>query len=40
MAIVTWTVNDPDDLDAVVAAGVDVVITDRVTDTLAHLGRV
>ena len=35
----TWTVNSPEDIDAVVEAGVDVVITDSVTDTLAHLGR-
>ncbi len=39
LAVVTWTVNSPDDLDAVVEAGVDVVITDSVADTLAHLGR-
>jgi glycerophosphoryl diester phosphodiesterase len=39
VAVVSWTVNDPDDLDAVVDAGVDGVITDRVTETLAHLGR-
>ena len=38
MAVVTWTVNEPGDLDAVVGAGVDAVITDRVADTLAHLG--
>ena len=38
MAVVTWTVNEPSDLDAVVGAGVDAVITDRVADTLAHLG--
>jgi len=40
VAIATWTVNSPDDLDAVVEAGVDMVITDTVTDTLAHLGRI
>jgi glycerophosphoryl diester phosphodiesterase len=39
VAVVTWTVNDPGDLDAVVEAGVDAVITDRVAETLAHLGR-
>ena len=38
LAVVTWTVNDPADLDAVVDAGVDAVITDRVADTVAHLG--
>ena len=40
LAVVTWTVNSPEDLDAVVEAGVDVVITDSVVDTLAHLGRI
>jgi glycerophosphoryl diester phosphodiesterase len=39
LAVVTWTVNSPDEIDAVVDAGVDVVITDSVADTLAHLGR-
>jgi len=39
IAVVTWTVNEPDDLDAVVEAGVDAVITDDVMNTLAHLGR-
>lgn len=39
LAVVTWTVNLPEDLDAVVEAGVDVVITDDVENTLAHLGR-
>jgi glycerophosphoryl diester phosphodiesterase len=38
LAVVVWTVNDPRDLDAVVRAEVDVVITDRVADTVAHLG--
>jgi len=39
LAVATWTVNNPGEIDAVVAARVDVVITDSVTDTLAHLGR-
>jgi glycerophosphoryl diester phosphodiesterase len=39
MAVVTWTVNDHDDVDAVVESGVDVVITDQVESTLAALGR-
>jgi glycerophosphoryl diester phosphodiesterase len=39
LAVLTWTVNGPHDLDAVVGAGVDAVITDAVADTLAHLGR-
>ena len=39
LAVVTWTVNTPHELDGVVHAGVDVVITDSVADTLAHLGR-
>lgn len=39
LAVVAWTVNSPGDLDAVVEAGVDAVITDSVHDTLGHLGR-
>jgi glycerophosphoryl diester phosphodiesterase len=39
LAVFTWTVNDPGDLDAVVAAGVDGLITDDVVHALAHLGR-
>jgi len=39
LAVVTWTVNSPGDLDAAVGAGVDAVITDSVLDTLTHLGR-
>jgi glycerophosphoryl diester phosphodiesterase len=39
VAVVTWTVNSPADLENVVGAEVDVVITDSVADTLAHLGR-
>jgi glycerophosphoryl diester phosphodiesterase len=39
VAVVTWTVNSRDELDRVVDAGVDAVITDSVADTLAHLGR-
>jgi glycerophosphoryl diester phosphodiesterase len=39
LAVFTWTVNDPEDLDAVAGAGVDGVITDDVAHTLAHLGR-
>ena len=39
IAVVTWTVNELDHLDAVVESGVDGVITDDVTDTFAHLGR-
>lgn len=38
VAVVTWTVNSPADLDAVVGAGADAVITDSVAETLAHLG--
>ncbi len=30
-----WTVNAPDDLRAMVALGVDAVITDRLDDALA-----
>jgi glycerophosphoryl diester phosphodiesterase len=39
LAVATWTVNSPTEIDAVVDAGVDVVITDSVAPTLAHLGR-
>jgi glycerophosphoryl diester phosphodiesterase len=39
LAVFTWTVNDPGDLDAVVEAGVDGLITDEVELTLARLGR-
>ena len=35
LAVVTWTVNSPEEIDAVVEAGVDVVITDSVA---AHPG--
>jgi glycerophosphoryl diester phosphodiesterase len=39
LAVFTWTVNGPGDLDAVVEAGVDGLITDDVVSALAHLGR-
>jgi glycerophosphoryl diester phosphodiesterase len=39
LAVATWTVNSPAEIDAVADAGVDVVITDSVAPTLAHLGR-
>jgi glycerophosphoryl diester phosphodiesterase len=39
MSVVVWTVNEPPEVAAVAAAGVDVVISDRVTDSLAALGR-
>ena len=35
LALNVWTVNAPDDLRAMVAWGVDAVITDRVDDALA-----
>ena len=35
MAVVTWTVNLASDVDAVARAGVDALITDEVTTTLA-----
>ncbi|WP_346537567.1 glycerophosphodiester phosphodiesterase family protein [Micromonospora sp. DPT] len=37
--VYVWTVNEPDDLELVLAAGVDGVITDRPARTLARLGR-
>lgn len=39
MSVVVWTVNEPQDVAAVAAAGVDAVISDRVTDSLGALGR-
>jgi glycerophosphoryl diester phosphodiesterase len=39
MSVVVWTVNEPRDVAAAAAAGVDVVISDRVSDSLAALGR-
>ncbi|MEH0984910.1 glycerophosphodiester phosphodiesterase [Micromonospora sp. CPCC 205556] len=37
--VYVWTVNEPDDLELVLDAGVDGVITDRPARTLARLGR-
>ena len=37
--VYVWTVNEPEDLELVLAAGVDGVITDRPARTLARLGR-
>jgi glycerophosphoryl diester phosphodiesterase len=37
--VVAWTVNEPGEVAAMVAAGVDVVISDRVTDARQALGR-
>ncbi|MGK5737789.1 glycerophosphodiester phosphodiesterase [Micromonospora sp. URMC 103] len=37
--VYVWTVNEPSDLDLVLAAGVDGIITDRPAHTLARLGR-
>jgi glycerophosphoryl diester phosphodiesterase len=39
MSVITWTVNEPGDLVAVAAAGVDGVISDRVTEAREALGR-
>jgi glycerophosphoryl diester phosphodiesterase len=38
LAVNVWTVNQPDDLRAMVALGVDAVITDRLSDALAIAG--
>ena len=38
LAVNVWTVNAPDDLRAMVAAGVDAVITDRLAEALAVAG--
>ncbi|MFV2112099.1 glycerophosphodiester phosphodiesterase [Micromonospora sp. LOL_025] len=37
--VFVWTVNEPADLDLVLAAGVDGIITDRPAHTLVRLGR-
>lgn len=37
--VYVWTVNEPTDLELVLSAGVDGVITDRPALTLARLGR-
>jgi glycerophosphoryl diester phosphodiesterase len=37
--VYVWTVNEPEDLELVLAAGVDGVITDRPARTLARLDR-
>lgn len=39
MSVCAWTVNEPADLAAVLAAGVDVVISDRVADVREALDR-
>lgn len=38
LAINVWTVNAPEDLRAMVAAGVDTVVTDRLREALAAAG--
>ncbi|MEH1100984.1 glycerophosphodiester phosphodiesterase [Micromonospora sp. CPCC 205561] len=37
--VYVWTVNEPADLDLVLATGVDGIITDRPAQALARLGR-
>lgn len=37
--IYVWTVNEPEDIDLVLAQGVDALITDRPAQTRAYLGR-
>jgi glycerophosphoryl diester phosphodiesterase len=37
--IYVWTVNEPEDIDLVMAQGVDGIITDRPAQTRAYLGR-
>jgi glycerophosphoryl diester phosphodiesterase len=39
MAVVTWTVNDPVGLEAMVVAGVDAVVSDEVASSRTVLGR-
>ncbi|MFI5834308.1 glycerophosphodiester phosphodiesterase [Micromonospora sp. NPDC051300] len=38
-AVYVWTVNEPEDMELVLAAGVDGVITDRPARMLSRLGR-
>ena len=38
-SVYVWTVNEPEDLELVLEAGVDGVITDRPAHALARLGR-
>jgi glycerophosphoryl diester phosphodiesterase len=38
LAVNVWTVNDPEDLRAMVAAGVDTVITDRLREAVSIAG--
>lgn len=38
-AVYVWTVNEPEDMELVLAAGVDGVITDRPARMLTRLGR-
>jgi glycerophosphoryl diester phosphodiesterase len=40
LAVNVWTVNAPEDLRAMVAAGVDTIITDRLGEALAAAGAV
>jgi len=37
--VYVWTVNDPKDIDLMIKAGVDGIISDRPSAVLAHLGR-
>lgn len=39
LSVNTWTVNDPDDLRSMVAAGVDALITDRLVAALAAVSE-
>ena len=38
LSVAAWTVNDPDRLEALVAMGVDTVITDDVPMAVSALG--
>ncbi len=39
MKVSTWTVDDPADMDRVVGAGVDAVVSNRIAELLRFLGR-
>ena len=39
MKVSTWTVDDAGDMDRVVDAGVDAVVSNRIAELLRFLGR-
>jgi glycerophosphoryl diester phosphodiesterase len=39
LRVSTWTVDAPEDMERVVSDGVDAVVSNRVADLVAFLGR-